>query len=122
MLCTLNHAALRQLHAMSSREEDRFRPNIGPPRSRGSGRSHVARQVLVKVSRVGVTPPAGLPKPPSRKRARLGRGQAAAKFAGQSLNGRARCVVIKSRFVFFEGRGWRSTEDHEDYIERDGVD
>ncbi|HEY2642369.1 MAG TPA: DUF3363 domain-containing protein, partial [Galbitalea sp.] len=44
------------------------------------------------------------------------------KFAGQSLTSRARRVVIKSRLVVFEGRGRQSTKDHENYVERGGVD
>lgn len=107
---------------MSSRDEDRFRPKVGPPRSRGSGRSPFAKQLLAQVSRGGSTSHAGRLKPALRKGARLGRGHVATKFAGQSLTGRARRVVIKARLVVFQGRGRQSTEDAEDYIEREGVD
>ena len=107
---------------MSSRDESRFRPKVGPPRSRGSGRSPFAKEVLAQVSRAGPASRSGLMQSPSRKGARLGRGHVASKFAGQSLTSRARRVVIKSRLVVFEGRGRQSTEDHEDYLERDGVD
>ena len=107
---------------MSPRDEDRFRPKVGPPRSRGSGRSPFAKQVLAQVSRAGSASRAGILKPHSRKGARLGRGHVASKFAGQSLTARARRVLVKSRFVVFNGRGRQSTEDHEDYVEREGVD
>ncbi|HEY6926706.1 MAG TPA: type VI secretion protein, partial [Steroidobacteraceae bacterium] len=107
---------------MSSRDEDRFRPKVGPPRSRGSGRSPFAKQVLEKASRSGAASGARVPKRSSRQGTRLDRGHVAARFAGQSLTGRARRVVIKSRLAVFEGRGQQSTQDHEDYIEREGVD
>jgi type IV secretory pathway VirD2 relaxase len=107
---------------MSFRDDERFRPKFGPPRSKGSGRSPFAKQVLAQVSRAGHAPRAGNLKPRSRKGARLGRGHVAAKFAGQSLTSRARRVVIKSRLVVFQGRGQQSTQDHEDYVEREGVD
>lgn len=107
---------------MSFRDDDRFRPKVGPLRSRGSpGRSPFAKRVLTQVFRAGPTSHAGLLKPPSRKAARFGRGHVAAKFAGQSLTSRARRVVIKSRIVVFEGRGRQSTLDHENYVEREGV-
>jgi len=98
---------------MSSRDEGRFRPKVGPPRSRGSGRSPFAKQVLAQVFRAGSASRSGLLKPPSSQGARLGRGHVAAKFAGQSLTSRARRVVIKSRLVVFEGRGRQSTEDYD---------
>jgi len=107
---------------MSSRDESWFRPKVGPPRSRGSGRSPFAKEVLAQVSRAGPTSRSGRLQSPSLKGVRLGRGHVAAKFAGQSLTSRARRVVIKSRLVVFEGRGRQSTKDHEDYIEREGVD
>jgi type IV secretory pathway VirD2 relaxase len=107
---------------MSSRDEDRFRPKVGPPRSRGSGRTPFAKQVLAQVSRAGPTSRSRILKSPSRPGARLGRGHVAAKFAGQSLTSRARRVVIKSRLVVFEGRGRQSTKDHEAYVEREGVE
>jgi type IV secretory pathway VirD2 relaxase len=107
---------------MAFRDDDRFRPKVGPPRSKGSGRSPFAQLVLARVSQAGLGPRAGNLKPPSRPGARLGRGHVAAKFAGQSLTARARRVVIKSRLVVFQGRGQQSTQEHEDYVEREGVD
>ena len=107
---------------MSPRDEDRFRPKVGPPRSRGSSRSPFAKQVLTQVSRAGSASRAGILKSHSRKGARLGRGHVASKFAGQSLTARARRVLVKSRLVVFNGRGRQSTADHEDYVEREGVD
>jgi type IV secretory pathway VirD2 relaxase len=107
---------------MSPRDENWFRPKVGPPRSRGSGRSPFAKEVLAQVSLAGPAFRAGRLKSPLRKGTRLGRGHVASKFAGQSLTSRARRVVIKSRLVVFKGRGRQSTEDHESYVEREGVD
>jgi hypothetical protein len=103
---------------MSYRDEDRFRPKVGPPKSRGSGHSPFAKEVLARVSRAGPGLRSRLMQSPSRKGARLGPGHVASKFAGQSLTYRARRVVIKSRLMVFEGRGLQSTEDHADCIER----
>jgi type IV secretory pathway VirD2 relaxase len=107
---------------MSPRDERWFRPKVGPPRSRGGGRSPFAKRVLAQASRAGPAPRSGALQSPSRKGARLGRGHVASKFAGQSLTSRARRAVIKSRLVVFEGRGRQSTQDHEDYLEREEVD
>src|SRR5579862_6036728 len=108
---------------MASRDDDRFRPKVGPPKSRGSGsRSPFAQRVLAEMSRAG--PPSGfrLLKPRKCGGARLGRGHVAARFAGGALTSRARRVVIKSRIVVFQGRGRQSTRDHKRYLEREGVD
>jgi type IV secretory pathway VirD2 relaxase len=107
---------------MSSRDENWFRPKVGPPRSGGSGRSPFAKEVLAQVSRAGPASRSGRLKSLLRKGTRLGRGHVASKFAGQSLTSRARRVVIKSRLVVFKGRGRQSTKDHESYVEREGVD
>jgi len=108
---------------MTSRDEDRFRPKVGPPKSRGSAtRSPFAQRVLAEVARAGPPSRSGLLKSRKRGGARLGRGSVAARFAGGALTSRARRVVIKSRIVVFQGRGRQSTRDHKRYLEREGVD
>jgi len=51
----------------------------------------------------------------------MGRGQVAAKVAGQALGPRSRRVVIKARLVNLRRAGPRSTTTHIRYLEREGV-
>lgn len=107
---------------MAERDDDRFRPKIAPPRSRGNARTpRFTSRVLKATSKAGSTGGGTLQQRPSRSGARFGRGRVAAKLAGQSLRGNARRVVIKTRLVNLEKAGDRSTITHLRYIERDGV-
>jgi type IV secretory pathway VirD2 relaxase len=51
----------------------------------------------------------------------MGRGQVAAKVAGQALGPKSRRVVIKARLVNLKRAGPRSTLTHTRYLEREGV-
>jgi len=51
----------------------------------------------------------------------MGRGQVAAKMAGQALGPKSRRVVIKARLVNLKRAGPRSTSTHLRYLEREGV-
>ncbi|MGV6876457.1 DUF3363 domain-containing protein [Pseudochelatococcus sp. B33] len=107
---------------MAEHDDDRFRPRVAPPRSRGRARApKFTSRVLKAASKAGPTGTATLQRQPSRSGARFGRGHVAAKLAGQSLRGTARRVVIKTRLVNLEKAGARSTITHLRYIERDGV-
>ncbi|TKT82451.1 relaxase/mobilization nuclease and DUF3363 domain-containing protein [Aquamicrobium sp. LC103] len=107
---------------MAERDEDRFRPKVAPPKSRGSARTpKFTSRVLKATSKAGPAGGGTLQRRPSRSGARFGRGHVAAKLAGQSLRGNARRVVIKTRLVNLEKASARSTITHLRYIERDGV-
>lgn len=107
---------------MAGHDDDRFRPKVAPPRSRGSARSSkFTSRVLQAASKAGPTAGGTLRRRPLRGGARFGRGHVAAKLAGQALRGNARRVVVKTRLVIIEKGGARSTILHLRYIERDGV-
>jgi type IV secretory pathway VirD2 relaxase len=98
--------------------DDRFRPRVSPPRSKGTER--FISRVLRSASRAG-TVRAGKLTPARKNGAKFGRGHAAAAFAGRGLNARSRRVVIKTRLVVLKTAGPRSTATHLRYLERDGV-
>ena len=107
---------------MPDRDDNRFRPRVSPPKSRGRARTpKFTARVLKAVSHSGSTSGRSFSSRQVRSGARLGRGHVAAKFAGQSLRGGSRRVVIKTRLVKLEKAGTRSTITHLRYIERDGV-
>jgi hypothetical protein len=107
---------------MPVRDDDRFRPKVAPPKSRGTARApKFTSRVLKAASQIGPTNGGTLRRQPSRGGARFGRGHVAAKFAGQSLRGSSRRVVIKTRLVNLTKVGPRATIRHLRYIERDGV-
>lgn len=107
---------------MAERDDDHFRPRVAPPKSPGSARApKFTSRVLKAASQAGPAGGGTLQRRPSRSGARFGRGHVAAKFAGQSLRGNARRVVIKTRLANLEKAGARSTITHLRYIERDGV-
>lgn len=113
---------------MAGRDDDRFRPRVGPPRARGRGSqvTFVSR-VLKQTSRAGRTigntlrPLGPTAHPGGGKKGQFGRGQIASRLAGRSLDARARRVTIKMRLVNLGKASIRSTEQHLRYIERDGV-
>jgi len=107
---------------MPVRDDDRFRPKVAPPKSRGTARApKFTSRVLKAASKIGPTNGGTLRRQPSRGGARFGRGHVAAKFAGQSLRGSSRRVVIKTRLLNLAKVGPRATIRHLRYIERDGV-
>ena len=107
---------------MRERDDNRFRPRPAPPRAGGGGRSQrFLSRVLAEVSRSGGAIGPVLHLPRSRGGAKLGRGQAAARFAGSSLGARARRVIVKARLVVLRTAGSRAVDTHLRYIVRDGV-
>jgi type IV secretory pathway VirD2 relaxase len=100
-------------------DDDQFRPRPGTPRAKGGDRiPRLTTKVLRAVSRAGPTVKAGA-LGRGRRTLRMGRGQVAAKLAGQALGTRSRRVVIKARLVNLKRAGPRSTVTHIRYLERD---
>jgi type IV secretory pathway VirD2 relaxase len=107
---------------MRERDDNRFRPRPAPPRTRGGGRTQrFLSRVLAAVSKSGGAVGTLLHRPHTRGSCKLGRGHAAARFAGSSLGPRSRRVVVKARLVVLRTAGPRAVEAHLRYIVRDGV-
>ena len=107
---------------MRERNDDRFRPRPAPPRARGGGRNQrFLSRVLAAVSKSGGTVGTLHNRPHKRGGAKLGRGHAAARFAGSSLSARSRRVIVKARLVVLRTAGPRAVETHLRYIIREGV-
>lgn len=101
--------------------EDRFRPRLPPPRSKGSGSTRFTTKVLRAASRAGPVAREGFTPTRGRGGAKNGRGRVAAHLATRSLDARSRRVAVKVRLVRLKHAGARSTITHLRYIERDGV-
>lgn len=108
---------------MSDREDDRFRPKLGPPRARGGGtKSKFVSSVIQHAARTGRALPKSLSKRALKPRSKhFGRGQVAARLAGQSLGPRARRATVKVRFVPLASVSPRATEQHARYMARDSA-
>jgi type IV secretory pathway VirD2 relaxase len=107
---------------MSSRDDDRFRPKVGPPKARGrAATSKFVGRVLMATSKAGRVIGNNLQASRSSPGAKFGRGHVAANLAGRSLGSRSRRVVVKTRLVNLKNASPRSTQKHLRYIERDGV-
>jgi type IV secretory pathway VirD2 relaxase len=107
---------------MANRDDDSFRPKVGPPKAGGRApKSRFINRVLKQTAKTG----RAIGKPPKFKRgrpgSRLGRGHVAAELAGRTLGPRARRVIVKTRLVNLKNANPRSTAQHLRYIERDGV-
>ncbi len=103
-------------------DEDRFRPRPGRPQAKGGERiPRFTTKVLRAVSRAGPSAQGGSGSGRGRRTLRMGRGQVAAKVAGQALGPGSRRVVIKARLVNLKRAGPRSTTTHIRYLEREGV-
>lgn len=100
---------------MSRRDDDGF--DIRPAAPKGRHQRFVS-QVIREASKASGR---SLNRPASRAGASLGRGQVAARVAGNGLGRKARRVVIKTRLVNLRKAGSRSTITHLRYIEREGV-
>ena len=101
--------------------DDRFRPRVAPPRSKGSGSTRFTTKVLRAASRAGPVTREGFTPTRGRGGAKNGRGRVAAHLATRSLDVRSRRVAVKVRLVRLKHAGARSTITHLRYIERDGV-
>lgn len=109
---------------MTTRDDDSFRPKVGPPRSRGLGKPQsFIKQVLSKAHKsgksIGKTRYAG--RTGKRPGARLGRGHTIAKFANSTLGPKSRRAIVKARIVQLKSASPRTTALHLRYIQRDAV-
>lgn len=117
---------------MSRRDDDDFRPKLGPPRAKGRGGilrlgKRAARplrfttRVLKAAAKSSGSGRTGFKKHTSRPGAQYGRGQVASRLAQKNLGPRARRVIIKTRLVVMADASPTSTQDYLRYIQRDGV-
>jgi type IV secretory pathway VirD2 relaxase len=117
---------------MSRRNDDDFRPKVGPPRAKGRGEIprpgkrgalplRFTTRVLKAAAKSGGSGRTGLKKRASRPGAQSGRGQVASRLARQNLGPRTRRVIIKTRLVVMAHASPTSTQDYLRYIQRDGV-
>lgn len=108
---------------MSDRRADDFRVRPGAPKSRRQGFVSRVLNELGKTSggKSSMRRPAVSRKVGLRPGARLGRGHAAAHFAGARLTPMARRVTIKTLLVNQRQASPRSLARHLRYVERDGV-
>jgi type IV secretory pathway VirD2 relaxase len=107
---------------MNSRDDDAFRVRPRVPRQpRGGGSDRFLTRVLTQIGRSGgeirTRPRSGVRK----GRARLGRGQVAARFAGTQLDARSRRVIVKARLIILKAAGSRAVAAHLRYLAREGV-
>jgi type IV secretory pathway VirD2 relaxase len=101
---------------MADRDDNRFRPKVGPPKS--GGRAPNARFISRVIKATNRAGPKGAGRfAGSRKAARLGRGHVAAQLAARRQSPRARRVVIKTRLVNLRTASARSSQRHLRYIE-----
>jgi type IV secretory pathway VirD2 relaxase len=96
-------------------DADRFRVRHGAPKNR---QQRFVSQVLKEMNKAGGR---AVGRMGARPGSRLGRGHAAARFAGRTLSRNARRVTIKARLVNLQKAGARSTATHLRYIEREGI-
>ncbi len=109
-------------HAMSSKDDDRFRPKVGHPKVRGQASTRrFTSKVIRAVSKAGPNRKVASGSKQVRRGPRHGRGRVASRVAGQTLGPQGRRIVIKSRLVVLRRAGPRSTPSHLRYLERDGV-
>ena len=107
---------------MNTRDDDAFRARPRAPRQkRGRGGDPFLARVLTHIGCSGgeirARPRSGVRK----GRARLGRGQVAARFAGSQLDARSRRVVVKARLIILKAAGSRAVAAHLRYLAREGV-
>ena len=107
---------------MTKRNDEQFRPQPRPPRSRGGGRSprliaRVLSELASDAGRFHVGSSTG--RRPTL--ARLGRGHVAASFSGASLGPRSRRVIIKTRLVRLQALSPGTLASHMRYLARDGL-
>src|SRR6266851_2028943 len=105
---------------MNSRDDDRFRPKVGPPRSKGRASSpRFVNRVLKVASTVGPMPPSMSPRPSGG--GRHARGHVAARMHAGTSTAKSRRVIIKTRLVNLKHASPRSVAKHLAYMQRDGV-
>ncbi len=107
---------------MRNRDDDRFRPKVGPPKSGGQAQPQkFVSRVLKETSKAGKRFGVRSPKTLLRVGAKLARGHVAARFAAQSLGPKGRRATVKVLYVVGATHHPRSTSKHLRYIERDSA-
>src|SRR6266568_3981315 len=109
---------------MNRSDENRFQPKARGSRGRrAASDERFVTRVLREASRAGHVPALGPTPRRSRvvKCSRIGRGHAAAQFAGASLGPRSRRVVTKTRIVNLRNVTPQAVDAHLRYIIRGGV-
>jgi hypothetical protein len=108
---------------MNRRDENRFQPKTRGLRRRAPSDERFLTRVLREASRAGQVPALGSSPQRSRviKCSRIGRGHAAAQFAGASLGPRSRRAVTKTRIVKLGTVTPQAVDAHLSYIVRGGV-
>lgn len=109
---------------MARFNDEHFRVRPSPPKARGGSVDKSAKRFTHQVLRATQKTAGGSGRPLGRQRARgaeKGRGQVAARLAGDRLGPRARRVVIKARLVVFAKASPGSSAAHLRYIQRDAV-
>jgi type IV secretory pathway VirD2 relaxase len=107
---------------MNRLEENQFRIQPAVPRGKQSrAGERFTTKVLRAGSRIGPMPSRTRSAKPRPTLARLGRGAAAAAFAGSRLGPYARRVVVKSRIVNLKQVGPQAVDAHLRYIARGGI-
>ena len=107
---------------MNRRDDNEFRPKPAAPRGRQSRAGETFATRVLRVANRGGGMPLRTTSTKSRPTlARLGRGAAAAAFAGSKLGPRSRRVVIKSRIVNLKRVTPQAVDAHLRYIARGGV-
>lgn len=101
---------------MAARDDDRFQPRSGAPKTRSGPRPQRFISQVLKASSKSGAPGSG-----SRPASTFGRGRVAAVRAGQGLAPNARRVIIKARYVVLKSAGAKAVATHLRYIERDGT-
>jgi hypothetical protein len=106
---------------MNKFNDDNCRPKLGPPKARGQACIPFVSRVVKASAKAGHPIGHRFRSPSARPGAKLGRGQVAARVAGQHLGQRARRVVIKTRLVVAKRATPRATQRHLRYVQRDGI-
>src|SRR5450759_3652000 len=106
---------------MGSFDDENFRPKLAPPKARGHAGIRFISRVVKASAKAGHPIGHRLRSPSARPGAKLGRGQVAARLAGEHLGQRARRVVIKTRLVVAKRSTPRPTRRHLRYVQRDGI-
>src|SRR5665213_813134 len=107
---------------MNRRDENQFRIKPAAPGGRQSRQGErFTTRVLRAGSRIGPMSLRTASAAPRASLARLGRGSAAAAFAGSKLGPYSRRVVVKSRIVNLKHATPQAVDAHLRYIAREGI-
>jgi type IV secretory pathway VirD2 relaxase len=109
--------------AMADRDEDRFRPRLGRPKSRdGVAAKRFVSRVVKAANEAGALGVARRDGTVRRRLSHLHRGAGIAAGLHRQVGPRDRRVLIKSRLVNLKRASPESTQAHLRYLDRDGAD